>query len=189
MVVFNERRWFPSGGGRFWRRMVYQRSVLVARTRNVLIVGAGRVGHAYKEPYLCATTPLGFRFKGFVALSEREAESGDADVIGDVRNCLSLARSLFVDEIFLLGAGGEETWLLAWCVEEARVVINRRPCGAGYVRRVGVECEGWSASASFNDPACTGETSRSAGLLVKACSGHYGFFCGVVEGPGDAGDC
>ena len=43
-------------------------------TRNVLIVGAGRVGHALRN-HIDTLQHLGFRFKGFVALSEREAES------------------------------------------------------------------------------------------------------------------
>jgi exopolysaccharide biosynthesis polyprenyl glycosylphosphotransferase len=83
-----------------WRRMVYSRYREGLETRNILIVGAGRVAHALRN-HLESLRHMGFRFKGFVALTEREAESGDADVIGDVRNCLSLARSLFVDEIFL----------------------------------------------------------------------------------------
>jgi exopolysaccharide biosynthesis polyprenyl glycosylphosphotransferase len=53
-----------------------------------------------------------------VALTEREAESGDSDVIGDVRNCLSLARSLFVDEIFFSVPGDKK--LVISMVEEAR---------------------------------------------------------------------
>ena len=61
---------------------------------------------------------MGFRFKGFVALTEREAESGDADVIGDVRNTLQLARSLFVDEIFF--SVPAEKKLVIGLVEEAR---------------------------------------------------------------------
>ena len=91
-----------------WRKMVYRRYRAGIETRNVLIVGAGRVGHALRN-HIDTLQHLGFRFKGFVALSEREAESGDADVIGDVRNCLSLARSLFVDEIFF-SVPAERSW-------------------------------------------------------------------------------
>jgi exopolysaccharide biosynthesis polyprenyl glycosylphosphotransferase len=101
-----------------WRRMVYRRFRAGIETRNVLIVGAGRVGHALKN-HIESLQHLGFRFKGFVALSEREADSGDADVIGDVRNCLSLARSLFVDEIFF--SVPAEKKLVIGMVEEARV--------------------------------------------------------------------
>jgi len=101
-----------------WRRMVYRRFRAGIETRNVLIVGAGRVGHALRN-HIDTLQHLGFRFKGFVALTEREAESGDADVIGDARNCLSLARSLFVDEIFF--SVPAEKKLVISMVEEARV--------------------------------------------------------------------
>src|SRR5271168_1279974 len=101
-----------------WRKMVYRRFRAGVETRNVLIVGAGRVGHALRN-HIDTLQHLGFRFKGFVALSEREVESGDADVIGDVRNCLSLARSLFVDEIFF--SVPAEKQLVIGMVEEARV--------------------------------------------------------------------
>ncbi|HMF65134.1 MAG TPA: sugar transferase, partial [Edaphobacter sp.] len=100
-----------------WRRMVYRRYLAGIETRNVLIVGAGRVAHALRN-HLESLQHLGFRFKGFVALTEREAESGDADVIGDVRNCISLARSLFVDEIFF-SVPGEKKMVISM-VEEAR---------------------------------------------------------------------
>jgi exopolysaccharide biosynthesis polyprenyl glycosylphosphotransferase len=101
-----------------WRRMVYRRSRAGVETRNVLIIGAGRVGHALKN-HIESLQHLGFHFKGFISLSERVAESGDADVIGDVRNCLSLARSLFVDEIFF--SVPAEKKLVIGIVEEARV--------------------------------------------------------------------
>lgn len=100
-----------------WRRVVYRRCREGIETRNVLIVGAGRVAHALRN-HLDSLEHLGFRFKGFVALTERETESGDADVIGDVRNCLSLARSLFVDEIFF--SVPAEKKLVIGMVEEAR---------------------------------------------------------------------
>jgi exopolysaccharide biosynthesis polyprenyl glycosylphosphotransferase len=101
-----------------WRRMVYRRFRAGMETRNVLIVGAGRVGHALRN-HIDSLQHLGFRFKGFVALTEREAESDDADVIGDVRNCLSLARSLFVDEIFFSVPGDKK--MVIGMVEEARI--------------------------------------------------------------------
>lgn len=100
-----------------WRYMVYSRFRAGIETRNVLIVGAGRVGYALRN-HLESLQHLGFRFKGFVALTEREVESGDAEVIGDVRNCLSLARSLFVDEIFF--SVPAEKKLVIKMVEEAR---------------------------------------------------------------------
>ena len=102
-----------------WRKMEYSRYLEGLETRNVLIVGAGRVAHALRN-LLESLRHLGFRFKGFVALTEREAESGDADVIGDVRNTLTLARSLFVDEIFF--SVPAEKKLVIGLVEEARAM-------------------------------------------------------------------
>jgi exopolysaccharide biosynthesis polyprenyl glycosylphosphotransferase len=102
-----------------WRNMEYSRYREGLETRNVLIVGAGRVAHALRN-HLESLRHLGFRFKGFVALTEREAESGDADVIGDVRNTLQLARSLFVDEIFF--SVPAEKKLVIGLVEEARAM-------------------------------------------------------------------
>lgn len=100
-----------------WRQMAYNRFREGIETRNVLIVGAGRVGYALRN-HLESLNHLGFRFKGFVALTEREAESGDAEMIGDVRNCLSLARSLFVDEIFFSVPADKK--LVISMVEDAR---------------------------------------------------------------------
>jgi exopolysaccharide biosynthesis polyprenyl glycosylphosphotransferase len=102
-----------------WRNMEYSRYREGLETRNVLIVGAGRVAHALRN-HLESLRHLGFRFKGFVALTEREAESGDADVIGDVRHTLQLARSLFVDEIFF-SVPAEKKLVIA-LVEEARAM-------------------------------------------------------------------
>jgi len=101
----------------FWRRIVYRRYLEGIETRNVMIVGAGRVGHALRN-HLESHQHLGFRFKGFVALTAREAETGDADVVGDVQNCLAVARSLFVDEIFF--SVPAEKKLVIGLVEEAR---------------------------------------------------------------------
>ena len=100
-----------------WRHMAYSRFRAGIETKNVLIIGAGRVAHALRN-HLDSLQHLGFRFKGFVALTEREAESGDADVVGDVRNCLSLARALFVDEIFFSVPADKK--LVIGLVEEAR---------------------------------------------------------------------
>jgi exopolysaccharide biosynthesis polyprenyl glycosylphosphotransferase len=101
-----------------WRRMMYRKFRAGVETRNVLIVGTGRVGHALRN-HIDSLQHLGFRFKGFVALSQRESEAGDSDVIGDVRNCLTLARSLFVDEIFF--SVPAEQQMVIGMVEEARV--------------------------------------------------------------------
>jgi exopolysaccharide biosynthesis polyprenyl glycosylphosphotransferase len=101
-----------------WRKRVYSRFRAGIETRNVLIVGSGRVGHALRN-HIESLQHLGFRFKGFVALTERETESGDTEVISDVQNCLSVARSLFVDEIFFSVPGDKK--MVISIVEEARI--------------------------------------------------------------------
>jgi len=100
------------------RRMMYQRFRAGIETRNVLIVGAGRVAHALRN-HLNSLDHLGFRFKGFVAITEEESESGDPDIVGEFRNCLTLARTMFVDEIFL--SVPAEKKLVLGLVQEARL--------------------------------------------------------------------
>lgn len=82
-----------------WRSLVYSRYREGLDNRNVLIVGSGRVGHALRN-HLESLGHLGYRFRGFIALEEGEVENADADTIGNISNCLALARALFIDEIF-----------------------------------------------------------------------------------------
>ena len=91
----------------------------VSTPRNVLIVGSGRVAHALRN-HLESLRHLGFRFKGFIALDERERESGEPDLIGGMRQCVGLARALFVDEIFFSVPADRE--VVMSLVEEARSV-------------------------------------------------------------------
>ncbi|MEG9431812.1 sugar transferase [Terriglobus sp. ADX1] len=100
-----------------WRSMVYTRYRDGVDTRNVLIIGSGRVGHALRN-HLESLRHLGFRFRGFIALNEQEIESADADIVGDVTNCLSIARALFVDEIFF--SVPAEKKIVIGLVQEAR---------------------------------------------------------------------
>ncbi len=100
-----------------WRSMVYTRYREGVDTRNVLIIGSGRVAHALRN-HLESMRHLGFRFRGFIALTEKETESGDADIIGNVENCLALARALFVDEIFF--SVPAEKKVVIQLVQEAR---------------------------------------------------------------------
>ncbi|HEY9138486.1 MAG TPA: sugar transferase [Terriglobus sp.] len=100
-----------------WRSMVYTRYRDGMDTRNVLIIGSGRVGHALRN-HLESLKHLGFRFRGFIALHEQDMESGDADIVGDVKNCLAIARALFVDEMFF--SVPAEKKLVIGLVQEAR---------------------------------------------------------------------
>lgn len=99
-------------------RKLRERRYLQGReTRNVLIVGDGRVGHALRN-HLQALPHMGFRFLGFVSLDGNR--SNNTQVIGDIRNCVALARSLFVDEIYFSTPVDKQTVISV--VEEARSV-------------------------------------------------------------------
>ena len=67
-----------------------------------------RVAHALRN-HLESLRHMGFRFKGFIALDATDAESGNAHVIGDIRNCVAMARSLFVDEIYFSTPADKQT--------------------------------------------------------------------------------
>ncbi|HXB62612.1 MAG TPA: sugar transferase [Acidobacteriaceae bacterium] len=102
-----------------WRKVIYARYKEGVATRNIVIVGSGRVGRALRS-HLESLRHLGFRFKGYIAMDANEAEKGGANVVGTLDNCVPLARSLFVDEIFL-SVPCERKRVLE-LVEEARTV-------------------------------------------------------------------
>jgi exopolysaccharide biosynthesis polyprenyl glycosylphosphotransferase len=99
-----------------WRRLRERRFLQGKEVRNVLIVGDGRVGHALRN-HLQALPHMGFRFKGFISLDPL-VETPNHQVIGDVRSCVALARSMFVDEIYFSIPADKQTVLSV--VEEAR---------------------------------------------------------------------
>ncbi len=100
-----------------WRRVMQRRYLEGLETRNVLIVGVGRVAHALRN-HLEALRHMGFRFKGFIALDAEDTKPGDIDVVGNLSNCLDVARSMFVDEIFF-STPTDKNAIMA-LVEEAR---------------------------------------------------------------------
>lgn len=101
-----------------WRRLRERRFLQGKEVRNVLIVGDGRVGHALRN-HLESLPHMGFRFKGFITLDEADTQTKH-QVIGSVRNCVPLARSLFVDEIFFSTPAEKQTVLAV--VEDARAI-------------------------------------------------------------------
>ena len=102
-----------------WRSIRARRFLHGHETRNVLIVGDGRVGHALRN-HLEALPQMGFRFKGFITLDSTQNSISRDQVIGDVRNCVAIARSLFVDEIYFSTPAEKET--VVSVVEEARAI-------------------------------------------------------------------
>jgi exopolysaccharide biosynthesis polyprenyl glycosylphosphotransferase len=84
-----------------WRAIVYRRYDRGIETRNILVVGTGRVGQALRH-HIQSIRHLGFTFKGFVQMPGYEPEgAASADVLGTIDEVLGLARKHFVDEIFL----------------------------------------------------------------------------------------
>jgi exopolysaccharide biosynthesis polyprenyl glycosylphosphotransferase len=99
-----------------WRKLRQRRFLQGHETRNVLIIGKGRIGQALRN-HLQALPHMGFRFLGFVSL-DGDAEGDDSDVVGDLKHCVPLARSLFVDEIYFSVPADRQTVISV--VEEAR---------------------------------------------------------------------
>ncbi len=100
------------------RKMMQRRFLQGRETRNVLIVGHGRVAHALRN-HLQALPHMGFRFMGFVSLEEDAEEGANSQIIGNIHNCVALARSLFVDEIYFSTPADKQTVIAV--VDEARV--------------------------------------------------------------------
>jgi exopolysaccharide biosynthesis polyprenyl glycosylphosphotransferase len=103
----------------FWRAIVYRRYDRGIETRNILVVGTGRVGQALRH-HIESIRHLGFTFKGFVHVPGYDSDGvGDsADVLGTIDEVLELARKHFVDEIFL--AAPCERGLVKQLVQQAR---------------------------------------------------------------------
>jgi len=90
------------------RRLVY-RSLMHRRfdkgleTRNILIVGTGRIGQALRH-HLDSIRHLGYTFKGFVHVPGVDFDlppgSNSGEVLGTLDGVYDIARKHFVDEIF-----------------------------------------------------------------------------------------
>jgi exopolysaccharide biosynthesis polyprenyl glycosylphosphotransferase len=102
-----------------WRYIVYRRYDRGMETRNILVVGTGRVGQALRQ-HIESIRHLGYTFKGYVEIPgvDSELPSGSPDVLGDINEVLNLARKHFVDEIFL--STPCERGLVKLIVEQAR---------------------------------------------------------------------
>lgn len=110
MISMMVRRWAV-------RSLQHKRYLEGLETRNVLIVGTGRVAHALRN-HLESLPQLGFRFMGFVTVGEEEA-GDEADIVGKMADCVAVARSRFVDEIYV--STPAERKAIVTLVEEARV--------------------------------------------------------------------
>ncbi len=102
-----------------WRAIIYRRFERGVETRNILIVGTGRVGQALRH-HIDSIRHLGYTFKGFIHVPglDLDMSPGTGDVLGGVDYVFSLAREHFVDEIFI--ASPCERGLVKHIVEQAR---------------------------------------------------------------------
>lgn len=82
---------------RLWKRtIILHRATKGIGTRNVLIVGAGRIGQALAA-HLEENKLLGYSFKGFVDASH----STDPRLLGKVEDLVRIAKAEFADEVFI----------------------------------------------------------------------------------------
>lgn len=102
-----------------WRAIVYRRYDRGIETRNILVVGTGRVGQALRH-HIESIRHLGYTFKGFVHVPGLDTDSAvnSSEVLGSIDHVLDLARKHFVDEIFL--SAPCERGLVKRLVEQAR---------------------------------------------------------------------
>jgi exopolysaccharide biosynthesis polyprenyl glycosylphosphotransferase len=94
-----------------WR--LFNRGVLQFFQRNtarsILIVGADQVGHDVRD-YLVSLPSSNYRFRGFVTRNDGTDDHlpASSEVVGSIANVLSIARSMFVDEIIFSGRPSSE---------------------------------------------------------------------------------
>lgn len=82
---------------RRWRALALERSIAAGiGVRNVVIIGAGRVGRAL-EAHLNAHPNLGYVVKGFLD----HHDNGHPRMLGPIDRLPEIARSHFVDEVFI----------------------------------------------------------------------------------------
>lgn len=78
------------------RQIVIRRVEQGIGARNVIIVGAGRVGQALAQQFE-QNKHLGYRFKGFLDGNH----VGDERILGKIEDLSNVARAEFVDEVFI----------------------------------------------------------------------------------------
>jgi exopolysaccharide biosynthesis polyprenyl glycosylphosphotransferase len=82
---------------RLWRLEIVKQRVATGRAaRNVLIVGAGRIGHALAQ-HLEENKQLGYVVRGFLD----QNHNGNRRVLGNISDLSKVALAYFVDEVFV----------------------------------------------------------------------------------------
>ncbi len=93
-----------------YRLLVYQQLEAGVGTRNILIVGTGPEAQALRH-HLSSIRHLGYTFKGFIDVpgAGSPVASSAGDVVGSLDGLFSVARKLFVDEVFFTAHCDRET--------------------------------------------------------------------------------
>jgi len=107
-----------------WRLIVRHRYEQGINTRNVLVVGIGRTAQALRH-HLESIHHLGYVFKGFVTGNEVAPEPLREVVIGGIEDLIAIARSNFVEDIFIC-THCDRSALLTLVEEASRYGINIR---------------------------------------------------------------
>ncbi|HVJ07322.1 MAG TPA: sugar transferase [Acidisarcina sp.] len=102
-----------------WRAILYRRFERGLETRNILIIGTGRIGQALRH-HIDSVRHLGYTFKGYIHVPgvDLDIPSMSGEVLGGVDHVFDLAREHFVDEIFV--ASPCERGLVKHIVAQAR---------------------------------------------------------------------
>lgn len=102
-----------------WRAIIYRRFERGLETRNILIIGTGRIGQALRH-HIDSIRHLGYTFKGYIHVPgvDLDIPSMSGEVLGGVDHIFDLAREHFVDEIFV--ASPCERGLVKHIVAQAR---------------------------------------------------------------------
>jgi exopolysaccharide biosynthesis polyprenyl glycosylphosphotransferase len=84
-----------------WRHQRKNRSKHDIAHRNILIAGVDEIARETRD-YLTSLSYSSYRFKGFVTLEDRLDDLGivrNDEIVGSIDNVITLAQSMFVDEI------------------------------------------------------------------------------------------
>lgn len=158
---------------RLWkRRIVLRRAAKGIGTKNVVIVGAGRIGQALAA-HLEEDKLLGYSFKGFLDANH----STDPRLLGKIEDLSRIAKSEFVDEVFIsIPSERELVKSIAAEAQQYRLAVKVIPdLYDGF---------GWNAPIShigqFPVMELHWEVKHSVGLFVKRAIDIFGSALGLI---------
>jgi exopolysaccharide biosynthesis polyprenyl glycosylphosphotransferase len=82
-----------------WRHLIKRHYLKGAGVRNILIAGERRQAEALRA-HIGTLSREGVQFKGFISLLPNDDLASHPDVVASLDDCVAVARSLFVDEIY-----------------------------------------------------------------------------------------